>query len=245
MKFKNIFFSASAIAASIFSGCLKNDSIKNHVIAAIPEASDISYCANTNTLVVANDEGKFYEITPSGEILVTHSLGMYDLEGVVCEHDRFIFAVENGDLLSVDRKTLQKNLFSLEKNIKISKKHGIEGITKIDNNYLLAVQSKNKDEALFLTVAINNGYAEIVDIIYHGIIDSAGLDYKDGVLYIVSDTKDKLYLYNLKKKKIIQKIKLPSFAQEGVALDENGNIFFADDNGAILRYTLKELGIEK
>lgn len=243
MKPNNIFFYLSGIAASIFSGCMKSDCIKDHTIASIPEASGINYCANTGTLVVANDEGKFYEITLNGEIIATHSVGNYDLEGVVCENDRFIFAIENGDILSVNRKTLQQDLFPLKGDIKLGKKNGVEGIAKVDNNYLLTVQSKDKDKASFIVVTLDNDSARVVNTIHHGIKDSAGLDYKDGKLYIVSDTKDKLYIYDLEKEKVIQKIKLPSFAQEGVALDENGNIFFADDNGRILKYTLKELGL--
>jgi uncharacterized protein YjiK len=245
MKLKNIFFSLGDMAASLCPGCLKNDSVKNHIIASIPEASGISYCTDTNTLVIANDEGKFYEITPNGDILATHSLGNYDLEGVVCEDDRFVFAIENGDLLGVNRKTLQQNLYSLEKVKKLGKKNGIEGIAKVGDNYLLTIQTKDKEEASFMLVAIADGKTKVLKTIHHGIIDSAGLDYKDGILYIVSDKKDKLYLYDLEKEKEIKKIKLPSLALEGVALDEKGNIFFADDNGAILRYTLEELKLDK
>ena len=57
----------------------------NHKIASIPEASGISYCEDSDTLVVANDEGTFYELSTSGAILTEHKLGDFDLEGVVCE----------------------------------------------------------------------------------------------------------------------------------------------------------------
>jgi len=35
-------------------------------IVKIPEASGIDYCKDSNTLVVANDEGWFYEIKTNG-----------------------------------------------------------------------------------------------------------------------------------------------------------------------------------
>jgi hypothetical protein len=63
------------------------------VIAKIPEASGISYCSSDDTLVVANDEGTYYKITPKGKILQKTKLGEYDLEGVVCEDTRLIFAI--------------------------------------------------------------------------------------------------------------------------------------------------------
>ncbi len=242
MKSYYIYF-ILGIGLLLIAGCKKDNGIKKHIIASIPEASGISYCENSDTLVVANDEGKLYEITTDGKILREKNIGKYDLEGVVCEEKRFIFVNENGDLLSVDRDTLVTTIFPLIGFDELSKKSGIEGITKVESDYLLTVQSKDKEKAKFLKVNIKEGNAVVKSTIHHGISDSAGLEYKDGNLYIVSDTKDKLYIYNLQSNKIVKKIELPKFAVEGVAIDNNGNIYFADDNGAILKYTLKELGI--
>ncbi len=41
-----------------------------------------------------------------------------------------------------------------------------------------------------------------------------------------------------------KKIKLDKFAQEGVTFDNKGNIYFADDNGAVFKYRQKELNIK-
>ncbi len=221
-----------------FAGC---SSTSKHIISKIPEASDISYCANKKTLVVANDEGKFYEITVDGKILSENYLGKYDLEGVVCEEERFVFAVENGYILTVDRHTLQQNLIPIKNMEDISKKHGIEGITKIGNDYIISIQSQDKDDAMLAILSLLDNEAIIKSTISHGIIDSSGMDYKDNKLYIVSDKKDKLYIYDLKNNEILQKADLPAIATEGVALDDEGNIFFADDSGAVLKYKLKEL----
>ena len=217
-----------------------------HKIASIPEASGISYCQNSHSLVVANDEGSLYEINPQGAIISQQKLGKYDLEGVVCEEKTFMFAVEDGKLLEVNRKTLKTKLIKIKgQDFKFSKKAGIEGITKIKDMYYVSIQAKTKKDSKILVLKVGNKYAKVIKIIEHGIIDSAGMQYRDKKLYIVSDKKDKLYIYNLKKNKIKKKIKLDKFAQEGITFDNKGNIYFADDDGAVMKYTRKELGLIK
>jgi uncharacterized protein YjiK len=237
-------FIFSFIFILCFAGCLDSKDTKSHTIIKIPEASGISYCVNTDTFIVANDEGKFYEIDKSGKIINTDLLGKYDLEGVACEDDKFVFAIENGQILTVDRKTSSQNIIPIEGLKHLDKNSGIEGIAKIDKNFILSTQSKDKDDALLITITLQKNKAKIENKIHSKIIDSSGLDYKDGKLYIVSDKKNKLYIYDLKDNEIKEKINLPSFAIEGVALDNEDNIWFADDNGVILRYSLKELSIK-
>jgi nitrite reductase/ring-hydroxylating ferredoxin subunit len=211
----------------LFTAC-NAKSNNSHKIASIPEASGISYCHNSNTLMVANDEGSFYEITPNGAIISEHKLGKYDLEGVVCEDKKIIFAVEDGALLEVDRKTLKTKFLKIKgQNFKFSKKSGIEGITKIKNLYYVSIQAKKEKDSIILVLKVGNNHAKVIKTIEHGIIDSAGMQYHDKKLYIVSDKKDKLYVYNLKKEKIKRKIKLPKFAQEGIAFGRNKDIYFA------------------
>ena len=226
----------------LFTACGKS---QTHTIAHIPEASGISYCQESNTLVVANDEGSLYELTPSGEIITQHKLGNYDLEGVVCNREDFMFAVEGGSLLKVERKSLEKKEFKVKgKGFKLTKKHGIEGICKIGNNYYVTIQSKKKpSRAKLLKLKIGTTYAKVTKVTQHNIIDTAGLEWHNKKLYIVSDKKEKLYIYDLKKERILKKIKLSKFAQEGITFDNNGNIYFADDDGAVLKYTMKELGL--
>ena len=216
----------------------KKNSLASHKIATIPEASGISFCATSNTLVVANDEGSFYEITPTGTIVRHKKLGKYDFEGVVCNKKSFMFAIEEGALLKVDRKSLKKEYIPIKKNksYHLSKKDGIEGIEKIEGNYYVTLQQKKKKDAKMLRLYIEGKEATIKEAITHRIIDSAGLAWHHNQLYIVSDKKDTLYRYTLKKQRIETKVPLPSFAQEGVTFDEEGNIYFADDNGAVFKY---------
>ena len=221
----------------MLTACSDADS---NVIAEIPEASGISYCKNTDTLVVASDEGSFYELTTSGEIISEHKLGDYDLEGVVCKKNKFIFAVEGGSLLRVNRETLESKEVKIkgikDQEFKFTNKHGIEGISKKGKFYYLSIQAKKKKDAYIVVVKMRKNYALIVKTIHHKIIDSSGLQWHNNKLYIVSDKKDKLYVYNLKQRKIMKRIKLPKFAQEGITFDDAGHAYFADDNGYVLKY---------
>ncbi len=221
----------------IFGACATEN--KHQEIVRIPEASGISFCKNSNSLVVANDEGSFYEIDTAGKILRHYKLGDYDLEGVVCEKEHFVFAIEGGALLKVNRKTLASQKFKVVNHgFKISKKHGIEGMTKMGDLYYLTIQAKKKKKAKILVVKLGQHYAKVVKTITHGLIDTAGMEYYQKRLYMVSDKKDKLYLYNLEKNRIVKTLNLPKFAQEGIAFDGEGAIYFADDNGAIRKYRL-------
>jgi uncharacterized protein YjiK len=194
--------------------------------------------------MVANDEGWYSEITPTGKIISQYRLGDYDLEGVYCEEKIITFAVEDGALLQVDRKTMEKRLLKVKSaQVKLSIPMGIEGITKIDGFYYLAIQAKKKRDSNLLVVKAGANYAKVTKIINHKVKDSSALEYKDKQLYIVSDDKDRLYIYDLKRDEIKKRIKLPKFAQEGIAFGKNNDIFFADDNGAVMKYSLKELGL--
>ncbi len=211
-------------------------------IANIPEASGIDYCANSNTLVVANDEGWYYEISLHGRLITKHKV-KGDLEGVVCHKNYFLFAVENKGLLKVNRKTNKKQFIPIEreyknKNIKlISKNSGIEGIAKVGEYYYLSKQAKKKKDSFIAVVKIDNNRATIVDIIKLKVADIAGLTYYKDFLYMVSDKKDKVIKYNLDERKIEKKIELPKSAQEGIAFDTKGFFYIADDRGSILKYS--------
>lgn len=217
-----------------------------HKISKIAEASGVSYCEDTNTYMVANDEGSFYEISGEGKTIARHKLGDYDLEGVVCQEKKLIFAIEEGALLVVNRETLQTKYLKIKgKEFKPNKKSGIEGIAKVGELYYLAIQARKKKDAKILIVKITNNHAKIVDTIKHDIIDTSGMDYHDDKLYIISDKNDKLYIYNLKKNKMKKKsYNLPKFAQEGIAFDNNGSLLLADDDGAVFKYTKKELKLK-
>lgn len=219
------------------------------VIAKIPEASGISYCSRDDTLIVANDEGSYYEISRKGKILHKKKLGKYDLEGVVCEDEQMIFALEDKGILIVDTKRGEKKKVSLDTSYDgkilylFDKKEGVEGIAKAGNLLFLAKQSKKKEKSFIAVVRLTPYPSRIVDIFEHHIADTAGLVYHDGYLYMVSDKEDLLIKYDIQKKRSVQKVKLEKGAWEGIAFDNKGFVYLADDDGRVLKYKKKALGL--
>lgn len=218
-------------------------------IAKIPEASGISYCSKDDTLVVANDEGSYYKINRKGKILQKTKLGKYDLEGVVCEEEQMIFALENKGILVVDAKTgkseinLLDTMYNGRKVPLFDKKSGVEGIAKVGNILYLAKQSDKKKNSFIAVVRMTPYPSRIIDVIDHHIADTAGLTYYDGYLYMVSDKEDLLIKYDLQQRKSVQEVKLEEGAWEGIAFDNKGFVYLADDDGRIMRYKKKKLGL--
>ncbi len=220
---------------------------EKHIIAKIPEASGICYSSNSDTLFVANDEGKIYEITKEGKIKREKFLGKYDLEGVTCLKNRLYFVEEKKSLiLIVDKESLK-----LEKKIKIKSKKlknqnnsGLEAITIINGKIYVANQGKTDGKyPIFIINSLNSSKVKIDDKIEHKYKDIAGLTFFKNRLFMLSDKKNLLIIYNLDKQKVIKEIKLKKFAGEGVTFDNKGFIYFADDNGAVLKFATKELGL--
>jgi len=230
----------------LFTACSYSSGKK---IAKIPEASGISYCNSSDTFIVANDEGSYYEIKPKGKIFKKKKLGKYDLEGVVCEDEQFVFAVENRGLLLLDRHTGKKKKIVIDTTYQgkklnlFNKKAGVEGIAKVGNIVYLAKQSKKKKHSYIAVIKLAPYPGRIIDVIEHHIADTSGLTYHDGYLYMVSDKEDLLIKYDLNEKKIIQKVNLDEGAWEGIAFDTKGNVYLADDDGRVVKYKKKALGL--
>ncbi len=230
----------------LFTACSNSS---GEEITKIPEASGIAYCNNSDTLVVASDEGSYYEINPQGKIVQKVKLGKYDLEGVVCEDEEFVFAIENKGILLVNRKTGKKKKIHIDtsylgkKRKLFDKKDGVEGIAKVDNTVYLAKQSKKKKKSFIAVVRLTPYPGRIIDIVEHHIADTSGLSYHNGYLYMVSDKKDLLLKYDLEKKKIVQKVKLKKGAWEGIAFDNKGYVYLADDDGRVVKYEMNSLGL--
>lgn len=230
----------------LFTAC---DASSGKKIAKIPEASGISYCSKDDTLIVANDEGSYYKINRKGKVLQKTKLGNYDLEGVVCEEEQMIFALENKGMLVINKQTGKKKKVTLntmyngKKLSLFDKKSGVEGIVKVGNIVYLAKQSKKKKKSFIAVVKLTPYPSRIVDVIEHHVADTAGLTYHNGYLYMVSDKEDLLIKYDLDKKKSVQKIKLEKGAWEGIAFDTKGSVYLADDDGRVVKYKKKALGL--
>lgn len=230
---------------AVVSGCSEKT---GKTLVKFPEASGIDYCYDTDTLIVANDEGRYAEIDTQGKILHEATVGKYDLEGVVCEKESLVFAVENKGLLRVDRKTGKSEEVTVvqkygSKSLALfSKKAGVEGIAKEGNTLYLSKQSKKKKDSFIAVVQLIRGTSKVVDVIHHDLADTAGLALHEGNLFMLSDKEDVLMVYNINKRKIMQKIKLGEGAWEGVAFDNKGNVYLGDDDGRVVKQTKKALG---
>ena len=219
------------------------------VIADIPEASGIAYCSNSDTLIVANDEGSYYEISTDGIRMDKTKLGNYDLEGVVCEDRELIFAIEDKGVLIVDRKRIKKEKITLDTQYNgkklplFSKKSGVEGIAKEGNRIYLSKQSNKKKKSFIAVIEFRPYPSRVIDVIEHGIPDIAGLTFYEEYLYMVSDKEDLLVKYDLKKMKKVHKVKLSKGSWEGIAFDNKGFVYLADDDGKVFKYKKKSLGL--
>jgi len=246
--------SVFAVAVSLISCDLKSKPIHLQKIADIPEASGICYSQKRDSLFVVGDEGRVYELSKEGKLLNRAFYPKHNFEGIACDDKRgkLYLAVEGKDnILLLSQKSLKKrDKIKIKREYKGKlilkkdwKRNGLEGITLIKNSIALTNQSKKllpkKDPSVILLIEKNGGKKrEIKSLIDLRIKDLAGLDYYNEYLYVVSDHEDLLLKYDLKKQKIVSKIKLPPFAQEGVAIDNEKNIYFADDNGHLYKSKL-------
>ena len=231
-------------------------------LVKIPEASGICYIPKTDMLIVVNDEGWIYKLTTKGQIKRKFYLGKYDLEGITYDfkNDKLLLAVEGKEsILILNRASLEleievkiKRKFDGVEVLKKSKKTGLEAIAiddsgdiYVSNQSKITYDKKLKENAsVILKIgALDKKKAKIKEVYNHGYIDIAGMTFHDGYLYMTSDKKDLLIKYDLKNNKTINKIKLDKSAQEGICFDDKGNIYIADDDGAILKYKVKKLGI--
>jgi len=217
----------------LFTGC--NQPLTK--IANIEEASGIDYCKNSDSLIIANDEGFMYEITTDGKEIRTQNLGAYDLEGVVCTENEFVFAIEDGYLLFVDRNTLKSKRVAID-GYKFTDELGIEGIAiNYNGDIYVSIQSKKKSKAKILKLEVKGKKYVVIVEISSEIKDSAGMTFYKDELYVVSDKKNTLYKYSFNKKRKVLISKLPKeLAQEGITFDGYGYMYIANDNGGVYKF---------
>ncbi len=213
-------------------------------IAHIKEASGICFLQETRELIVVNDEGWIYRLKTDGKIVEKKYLGDYDLEGVASYENNLLVVVEDKNAIFVVHKEsleiIKKVAIKKHKDIKKSKKHGLEAIVVMKGEILLSYQNSH----LVRIEGIRKKKTKIIQIYKHNYKDIAGLSSKDGILYMSSDKKNLLIKYDIEKAKTLLKVQLPKSAQEGICFDDKNNIYIADDNGQILKYKTKELGLQ-
>lgn len=226
-------------------------------ISTIPEASGICYSKSSQTLFVVSDRGIIYELSTSGKILRKKELGLYDLEGIDYDEntDKLYLADEylnqililNPKNFEIIQKVSIKKKYKKKKIFKYSFNKGIEAIAIDNGKIYLSNQSDekwpNKNASIIFQVKIKETKAKIINIFNHEYFDVAGLTFHQGYMFFVSDAADILVKYDYINNKTVATYKLPGKDQEGVCFD-NENIYIADDSGAVLKFSKKELKIQ-
>lgn len=224
----------------------------------IEEPSGICFLKQTGTLFVVSDEGFIFEIDKLGKILRRSYLGG-DLEDVCPGPDAntLLVAVEREDkLLVVD----WRNLVSIQEILIDSwadgrlileedDDHGIEGLIYYRGTVLVTNQSyiivdstsgHKSDSSALLTIAppkCHDCDAEIVFVDYQQYPDLAAVSAPSDSsnLFLISDEEDLLLEYNPVAGVIVEEYKLFGEEQEGLAFDDEGNLYIAQDSGGILK----------
>ncbi len=233
-------------------------------ILNISEPSGICYSSDSNTLFVACDNGFVYEISKNGDIINKKDFGdlkNHDFEGISYDEiSGFLFvAVEGSDnVLILDDKLKRRRTINVNREdssgrviLGKDKENGLEGIA-IDQRgeIYLSNQSFNRLPASDASVIIqidplSEDIKEVIDPEY---LNISGLSFYQDYLYMVSDTKNLLIKYDISNNMVISVTKVKKFdsnlkkaAIEGLAFDNDGNIYFADDkHGKVFKYKFDE-----
>lgn len=218
------------------------------VIANIPEASGICILESKNTFVVANDEGKIYEVDTQGNIVTQKNIGDYDFEWIICNNQtkEIYLLIENtGNILPVSIENFEKkeeiilDISKKERKKYFNSKSWAEWLAINGNTVYISTQN---DKNNLLEFELSQDLTElklqkVYDVDSH---DLSGMTYYKNNLYILSDKNDEIYIYDLEKEKIIETISLEKWNWEWIVFDNNGQLYLADDAGSIVKYNLEK-----
>jgi uncharacterized protein YjiK len=244
----------------------KNTSTIYGKIANFSEASGICYASKSDSLFVACDNGRLYEIDKDGTVLNTKdlsSLKNHDFEGISYDvkNNLILVAVEGSDnILVLNNELVVQHKININRTdsqgrliLEKDKKNGLEAITIKDGKIYLSNQSFKRlpedDPSVVFTIdLIGQSDANIAEIYDHGYDNISGMDIYNNYLYMVSDTGNLLIKYDYQAKEVLKEFKISRFnseikhiSVEGVAFDNENNIYFADNkDGHIFKYRFSE-----
>lgn len=217
---------------------VKELTLQRTIQLSFGEPSDISFGADYNSLwTVSGKTNLIYLIDLNGNILRTLKYSGNDIEGIAFdksdstlwiaeEKERTILHLNlNGDVLK--KKVI--NIFGLPNN-------GPEGICIDNNNYIYLLNEKNPDAIYVLDKKLN--LLEEKELKFAN--DYTGIDFIDGIFYIVSDESKTLTFFDPLKGPT-NSYNLPFTKFEGVAVHKDkSTIYLLNDSLATLyEYKLK------
>jgi uncharacterized protein YjiK len=227
------------------------------------EPSGIVFYPNRGTLFVVGDEGDICEIHPDGTVVKQKRIRHADFEGITYDPSSgFLYIAEERvekilEVSSDDFSVLRE--FSIDRTFKnaIVLKEGGQGIESITfvpdskhpeggtffiSNQGFTLDNQEDPSALFEVEApLRSGSgkdlkARIIRMYSLGIIDLSGLHYdkSNDRLYIISDATNSLFEIT-RKGEILKSYAFPGDNQEGIAIDNENNIYIAQDTGGIIK----------
>jgi uncharacterized protein YjiK len=235
---------------------------------AVEEPSGAVFHRQRGTLFIIGDEGSLYELTPAGEMKNSKVIEEgADFEGVTCDPTTgLLYAVieDAEQIVEVDPDTMTiGRRFNIERTYEgrlVMKQggNGVEGITFIPDaahpqggvfyvvNQTFVLDDPEDVSALVQVVLpLRTGVGDTftVPIARHmplNIIDLAGLHYDatTGHIFAVSDS-DNVLLELTTDGDIVRSWAFPGDNQEGIAADNDGSMYIAQDTGGVLRIKWK------
>ncbi len=200
-----------------------------------------------NSFYIAGDEGKI-AVLKDDKIFYKKLKRGLDLEGITND-GKSIYAINEikGVIYKIENFKIKERYKIPKKSenrriLKKNNKDGFEGIAFINEDefgkhFVVSVQSfKKKSKLVFISLKERELKVDRIEKVK--IKDISGLFYNKGILYILSDTENRIYLYNLKNSKIIKKYKIPGKNQEGIFV-KGDKFFIADDSGKFFEMKLK------
>jgi uncharacterized protein YjiK len=234
---------------------------ENIDLADFPEPSGICFHGARGTLFVIGDEGAIQEMTTAGDVLHRGDLQREDLEGVTwAPSTRMLYVAVEGEEVIIE---VHADTFAITRTFDIPRtfqgdtvlkkgKDGIESVTFVPNphhphggTFFVTNQAKKdkdpEDDSvlleLFLSLKSAAPVAEIKACHRMKPRDLAGLCYDAArdLLLIVSD-KENRCLEVTRGGVVLHAYDLPGDDQEGIALDNEGALYIAQDSGGIMKY---------
>jgi hypothetical protein len=229
----------------------------------IAEPSGITFHAIRKTVFVVSDEGELHEMRTDGRPVRSQSLKQTDLEGITVNPSTgLLYAVVEGDdaILEISPQSFEiTRRFGINRGFEgreLLKKGGmgLEAITFVPNDshpeggtFWVGNQSfslkPNREPSIVCEVVVPLSSTDptppegkIIGFFPLSIIDISGLTYDSSrhCLIVVSDTTN-LLVEVVRDGTVLRQHLLPGNDQEGIALDQEGFMYIAQENGEVIK----------
>lgn len=204
----------------------------------VKEPSDLVYSPTTNTLFVASDNGFIAEINLEGQrIRISEQIG-YDLEGVTLLNDTLVIVDEFTRLFALYDKQFNR-IRNVRLNYGGGRNKAFESITWIPELKQFITMTE-KDPVWVFILDESLQIKDEFELPFHT-RDVSGLCWHDGDLWILSDEDRTVFCVRYPDFKVKKAYRLPIINPEGLAFDNQGNMFIcSDDMERLYRFNLTQ-----